>query len=67
MGVGDLPLPVDSATETNNPVPRSGDDDHNDVNDRLKVLERVGSAELARQIKWLYENAAGGPYPYPPP
>lgn len=67
MGIGDLPLPVDSDTEINNPVPRSGDDNHNRVDDRLTVYERSGNAELVRQIRWLYENASGGPYPYPPP
>lgn len=67
MGIGDPPLPVDSDTEVNNPVPRSGDDSHNKVDDRLTVLERSANTELVRQIRWLYDNLPGGPYPYPPP
>lgn len=64
MGIGDLPLPVDSDTEVNNPVPRSGDDSLNKVDDRLRVYERSGNAELVRQIRYLYDVLSE---PYPPP
>lgn len=67
MGIGDLPLSVDSETGVNNPVTRTGEDGLNRTDARLTVLERAGNAELVRQIRWLYENLPGGPYPYPPP
>lgn len=67
MGIGDPATPVDSTTEVNNPTPRAVIDQQKRIGDRLTVLERKGSAELFRQIEWLYDNASGGPYPYPPP
>ena len=67
MGIGDAPLPVASATEINNPVPQVTVDKTNKLDTRLTVLERSGNSELVRQIRWLYENLPGGPYPYPPP
>jgi hypothetical protein len=67
MGIGDAPLPVDSDTEINNPVPQVTVDKARKLDNRLTVLERSGNSELVRQIRWLYENLPGGPYPYPPP
>lgn len=67
MGIGDVPLPVGSGVEPNNPVPPTGVDARNRIDDRLRVLERAGFVEVLRQIEWLYENLPGGPYPYPPP
>jgi len=67
MGIGDAPLPVASATEINNPVPQVTVDKTQKLDTRLTVLERSGNSELVRQIRWLYENLPGGPYPYPPP
>lgn len=64
MGIGDLPLPVGSDTEINNPVPRSGDDSLNRVDVRLTVYERSANAELVRQIRYLYDVLSE---PYPPP
>lgn len=67
MGIGDAPLPVASDTEINNPVPQVTVDTTKKLDTRLTVLERSGNAELVRQIRWLYDNLPGGPYPYPPP
>lgn len=67
MGIGDPAIPVDSDTPVNNPTPQAVVDTQNRIDNRLKVLERTGDAELFRQIKWLYDNLPGGPYPYPPP
>lgn len=67
MGIGDAPLPVASDVEINNPVPQVTVDKTRKLDTRLTVLERSGTAELARQIEWLYDNLPGGPYPYPPP
>lgn len=67
MGVGDLAVPVASDVEVNNPVPKAEIDEQKAINERLRVQERSGNAELVRQIRWLYENLPGGPYTYPPP
>lgn len=67
MGIGDPTLPVDDSTPANNPVPRSGDDTTKSLEERVSTLERSGNAELAAAVRWLFENATGGPYPYPPP
>lgn len=61
------PLEVESFDPPNAPTQQFIEDDVGKQGKRLEVLERVGTAELARQIEWLYANAAGGPYPYPPP
>lgn len=63
MGLGDAPTPVGD-TEVNRPIPTSGDDAHNQVANRLTVLERAGNAELVRQIRWLYDFLG---QTYPPP
>lgn len=67
MGIGDPATPVASVTELNNPVPQVVADQQKTTDKRLIVLERAGNSELVRQIKWLYDNLPGGPYPYPPP
>lgn len=67
MGLGDPPTPVGSDVPANNPVPSQGTDAHDRVDDRLTVLERSANTEVIRQIRWLYDNLPGGPYPYPPP
>ena len=64
MGIGDAPLPVDDATEANNPVPPSGDDRTQALDGRLTVLERSGNAELARAVRYLFDVLSE---PYPPP
>lgn len=67
MGIGDPATPVASTTGANNPTPQAVVDQQKTIDERLKVLERTSSAELVRQIRWLYDNLPGGPYPYPPP
>lgn len=64
MGIGDVPLPVASNVEPNNPVPATGDDPVNKVGDRVTVLERAGNTELVRQVRWLYDFLG---QTYPPP
>lgn len=64
MGIGDPPIPVASAVEANNPVPGTEKDDHRDVDQRVTKLERSATAELARQIEYLYDLLSE---PYPPP
>lgn len=67
MPIGVPADPVASDVELNNPVPHAVIDKQRSIDDRLTVLERTASAELVRQIRWLYDNLPGGPYPYPPP
>lgn len=64
MGIGDAPLPVASGVEANNPVPATGNDQTNDIDDRVKTLERAGNAELVRYIRYLYDLLSE---PFPPP
>lgn len=67
MGIGDPASPVSSDVEVGNPVPKADHDTQTAINERLRVLERSGNTDLVAQIRWLYENLPGGPYPYPPP
>lgn len=67
MPIGTPADPVASDVELNNPVPKAVIDTQKGIDSRLTVLERSGNAELVRQIRWLYDNLPGGPYPYPPP
>lgn len=61
------PHEVESFEPNNAPQQQFIEDNVSDQDKRLKIVERVGTAELAYAVEWLYANAAGGPYPYPPP
>lgn len=68
MGIGDPAIPVSSAEEINSPIPQDETNQQKRLDIRLTVVERADTnTEQDRQIKWLYDNLPGGPYPYPPP
>lgn len=64
MGLGDVPTPVSSAVEVNNPTGQTPLDSQHKIDQRLTVLERAGLSELVRQIHILYDHEG---LPYPPP
>lgn len=58
------PHEVDSFVENNAPTQKFIEDDVEKQNKRLNVIERVGTAELARQMEIVYAFVG---LPYPPP
>jgi hypothetical protein len=59
------PNEVESFEPNNAPQQQFIEDDVRDQGRRLKVVERVGTAELQRQLEFLY-GVVGEPYPPPP-
>jgi hypothetical protein len=55
---------VESYEPNNAPQQKFIEDDVNEQNNRLKIVERVGTAELARQMEIVYAFVG---LPYPPP
>lgn len=58
------PHEVESFEPNNSPQQQFIEDNVSDQDKRLKIVERVGTAELARQMEILYAFVG---LPYPPP